>query len=46
VIDGLTLMQPGMAVNPKAAQIKPRAVDAVPVSTPADAPPPSQATVR
>jgi len=46
VIDGLTLMQPGMPVNPKQAQIKPRAVDAVPVSAPVDAPPPSQATTR
>lgn len=46
VIDGLTLMQPGMPVDVRAAQIKPRAVDAVPVSAPADSPPPSQATVR
>jgi RND family efflux transporter MFP subunit len=46
VIDGLTMMQPGMAVNPKDAKITPRAVDAVPVSTAVDAPPPSQATVR
>jgi RND family efflux transporter MFP subunit len=46
VIDGLTQMQPGMPVDTRVAQIKPRSVDAVPVSTPADAPPPSQATVR
>ncbi len=46
VIDGLTQMQPGMPVDTRAAQIKPRSVDAVPVSTPADSPPPSQATVR
>ena len=46
VITGLTQMQPGTAVDAKQVTIKPRAADAVPVSAPVAAPPPSQATTR
>lgn len=46
VIDGLTQMQPGTPVDGKLVTIKPRAADAVPVSAPLAAPPPSQATTR
>ena len=44
VIDGLTQLQPGVAVDAKLVKINPRAADAVPVSAPVAVPPPSQAT--
>lgn len=44
VIDGLTQMQPGAAVDAKLVKINPRAADTVPVSAPVAVPPPSQAT--
>jgi RND family efflux transporter MFP subunit len=46
VIDGLTQLQPGVPVNAKMVQMKPRAVDASPQSSPLVTPPPAEATTR
>ena len=46
VIEGITTLQPGMAVVAKRVVLKPRAPDTSPGSTPASAPPPAEATTR
>ena len=46
VIDGLARLQPGMPVQTRTAQIKPRAANDAPVSTPVTAPPAASATAR
>jgi RND family efflux transporter MFP subunit len=46
VIDGLARLQPGMPVQTRTAQIKSRAANDAPVSTPVTAPPPASATAR
>ena len=44
VLDGLSQLQPGAAVNPKMTQLKPRAADTSPASSPLSAPPPAEAS--
>ena len=44
VLDGLSQLQPGAAVNPKMTQLKPRAADTSPSSSPLSAPPPAEAS--
>ena len=46
LIDGLTQMQPGVAVNAKLVKITPRTQDVGPQSAPLVTPPPSEATTR
>jgi RND family efflux transporter MFP subunit len=46
VITGITMLQPGAPVQAKLTQLKPRAGDTPPVSAPASAPPPSEATAN
>lgn len=46
VIEGITTLQPGMAVVATQVKLKPRAPDTAPGSAPESAPPPSEATAR
>lgn len=45
VIEGITTLQPGMAVKATTGKLKPRAADTAPSSQPGTAPPASEATV-
>lgn len=46
VIEGITTLQPGMAVTAKKTVMKPQAADTGPTSQPDTAPPPSEATAK
>jgi RND family efflux transporter MFP subunit len=46
VIEGITNLQPGMAVTAKKTVMKPQAADTGPTSQPDTAPPPSEATAK
>jgi RND family efflux transporter MFP subunit len=46
VLDGLARLQPGVAVTARTVQMKPRAADDAPTSSPLTAPPASEATAR
>ena len=45
VIDGVTMVQPGTAVEARLIKLKPRAVDTSPGAQPETAPPANEATV-
>jgi hypothetical protein len=44
VLDGLAQLQPGATVQPSLTQLKPRAADTSPASSPFTAPPPASAS--
>ncbi len=46
VVEGITTLQPGMAVNARTIVMKPRAADTMPTSQPDSAPPASEATAN